>query len=323
MTLDSLIDKQSVLASLKAPNKKQLLQELSQALATQVAIDHRVIFETLLKREKLGSTGIGQGIAIPHGKLPSTPASMGCSPGSPSRSISTASDGQPVDLVFVLLAPEDAGADHLKALAKISRLLRDPAMVAKLRGTDDAQGLYAILTEPAANPRPPPPRRDDRCPSRQGGRPAGSNDRNWAPPSVHAHRHQFMLEGAAEGRFPGAGDRHRRAIGIVQAEQLEVGATRGLSAQQPLGLVDLDLADVAQIAFAQQRQVLRREINGFLHFFHVITLQSECGGPPAGVRAVRGDSSRRPLSSRAPVTSMPSASTKARWNWRAAMPRCR
>ena len=71
MTLDSLIDKQSVLASLKAPNKKQLLQELSQAMATRVAIDHRVIFETLLKREKLGSTGIGQGIAIPHGKVPS------------------------------------------------------------------------------------------------------------------------------------------------------------------------------------------------------------------------------------------------------------
>ena len=60
-------------------------------------------------------------------------------------------DGQPVDLVFVLLAPEHAGADHLKALAKISRILRDPAVVAKLRGTEDAEGLYAILTEPAAN----------------------------------------------------------------------------------------------------------------------------------------------------------------------------
>jgi PTS system nitrogen regulatory IIA component len=71
MTLDFLIDKQSVLASLKAPNKKQLLQELSQTLANRVAIDHRLIFETLLTREKLGSTGIGQGIAIPHGKLPS------------------------------------------------------------------------------------------------------------------------------------------------------------------------------------------------------------------------------------------------------------
>lgn len=151
MTLDTLIDKQSVLASLKAPNKKQLLQELSQALAAQVAVDHRVIFETLLKREKLGSTGIGQGIAIPHGKLPSIARVYGLFARLAQPVDFDSVDGQPVDLVFVLLAPEDAGADHLKALAKISRVLRDPAMVAKLRGTDDAQGLYAILTEPAAS----------------------------------------------------------------------------------------------------------------------------------------------------------------------------
>ena len=151
MTLDSLIDKQSVLASLMAPNKKQLLQELSQALAAQVAVDHRVIFETLLKREKLGSTGIGQGIAIPHGKLPSIARVYGLFARLAQPVDFDSVDGQPVDLVFVLLAPEDAGADHLKALAKISRVLRDPAMVAKLRGTDDAQGLYAILTEPAAS----------------------------------------------------------------------------------------------------------------------------------------------------------------------------
>ena len=151
MNLDTLIDKQSVLANLKAPNKKQLLQELSQALAAQVAVDHRVIFETLLKREKLGSTGIGQGIAIPHGKLPSIARVYGLFARLAQPVDFDSVDGQPVDLVFVLLAPEDAGADHLKALAKISRLLRDPALVAKLRGTDDAQGLYAILTEPAAS----------------------------------------------------------------------------------------------------------------------------------------------------------------------------
>lgn len=150
MNLDALIDKQSVLASLKAQNKKQLLQELSQALAAQVAIDHRVIFETLLKREKLGSTGIGQGIAIPHGKLPSIGRVYGLFARLAQPVDFESIDGQPVDLVFVLLAPEDAGADHLKALAKISRLLRDPALVAKLRGTEDPQGLYAILTEPAA-----------------------------------------------------------------------------------------------------------------------------------------------------------------------------
>ena len=154
MTLDSLIDKQSVLASLKAANKKQLLQELSHAMAGQVAIDHRVIFETLLKREKLGSTGIGQGIAIPHGKVPSISRVYGLFARLAQPVDFESVVGQPVDLVFVLLAPEHAGADHLKALARISRLLRDPGVVAKLRGTDDAEGLYAILTEPAANPKP-------------------------------------------------------------------------------------------------------------------------------------------------------------------------
>jgi len=154
MMLDFLIDRQSVLASLKVQNKKQLLQELSQAMANRVAIDHRLIFETLLKREKLGSTGIGQGIAIPHGKLPSISRVYGLFARLASPVDFESVDGQPVDLVFVLLAPEHAGADHLKALARISRLLRDSSVVAKLRGTEDAEGLYAILTEPAANPAP-------------------------------------------------------------------------------------------------------------------------------------------------------------------------
>ena len=151
MTLDSIIDDQSVLANVKAQNKKQLLLELSQVLAARTAIDHRVIFETLLTREKLGSTGIGQGIAIPHGKVPTLSRVYGLFARLATPIEFESVDGQPVDLVFVLLAPEHAGADHLKALAKISRLLRDPAVVAKLRGTDEAESLYAILTEPAAS----------------------------------------------------------------------------------------------------------------------------------------------------------------------------
>jgi nitrogen PTS system EIIA component len=150
MTLDTIIDKQSVLANLKAPSKKQLLLELSQVLGARVAIDHRIIFETLLKREKLGSTGIGQGIAIPHGKVATLSRVYGLFARLAVPVDFDSVDNQPVDLVFVLLAPEHAGADHLKALAKISRLLRDSAVVAKLRGTEDAEGLYAILTEPAA-----------------------------------------------------------------------------------------------------------------------------------------------------------------------------
>ena len=151
MTLEGIIDKRSILANVKAQNKKQILLELAQAMAGNLAIDHRVIFETLLKREKLGSTGIGQGIAIPHGKI----ATLGKVYGLFARLAQPIDfdsvDGQPVDLVFVLLAPEHAGADHLKALARISRMLRDPMVVEKLRGTESAEGLYAILTEPAAS----------------------------------------------------------------------------------------------------------------------------------------------------------------------------
>lgn len=149
--LDDIIDSQSVFASLRAQTKKQLLHDLAQALAKRIAVDDRIIFETLLTREKLGSTGIGQGIAIPHGKLAGLSRVYGLFArlGTPIDFESV--DGQPVDLVFVLLAPEHAGADHLKALARISRLLRDPAVVAKLRGTDTAEGLYAILTEPASS----------------------------------------------------------------------------------------------------------------------------------------------------------------------------
>lgn len=151
MTLDQIIDHQSVFANVKAQNKKQLLLELSQALAARVAIDHRIIFETLLTREKLGSTGIGQGIAIPHGKVPTLNRVYGLFARLATPVDFDSVDGQPVDLVFVLLAPDHAGADHLKALARISRLLRDPEVVDKLRGTAEAESLYAILTEPAAS----------------------------------------------------------------------------------------------------------------------------------------------------------------------------
>ena len=151
MPLDDIIDAKSVLANIRAQGKKQLLQELSQALARSVAIDHRIIFETLLRREKLGSTGIGQGIAIPHGKIATLTRVHGLFATLAAPIDFDSVDGQPVDLVFVLLAPDHAGADHLKALARISRLLRDGAVVEKLRGTDTAEGLYAILTEPQAS----------------------------------------------------------------------------------------------------------------------------------------------------------------------------
>ena len=147
MNLSDIIDARSVLPNLKAQSKKQLLVEIAAAAAGRAGVDQRIIFETILTREKLGSTGLGQGIAIPHGKFPGLKRVF-------ARLAQPldfdAVDGEPVDLVFLLLAPEHAGADHLKALARISRLLRDSHIVSKLRGTADAAALYAILTEPAA-----------------------------------------------------------------------------------------------------------------------------------------------------------------------------
>ena len=148
MNLSEIIDSRAVLPAVKAQNKKQLLQELSQAIAGMVAVDHRIIFETLLTREKLGSTGLGQGIAIPHGRLPNINRVYGLFAKLASPVAFESVDSQPVDLVFVLLSPDHAGADHLTALARISRLLRESGTIAKLRGTTTAEGLYAILTEP-------------------------------------------------------------------------------------------------------------------------------------------------------------------------------
>jgi len=150
MDLSDLINVPAIMPALKANSKKQLLQLLSERAAAIAGIPEREVFDTILQRERLGSTGVGNGIAIPHGKLPKLEKLFGLF-ARLNRSIDfDALDSQPVDLVFLLLAPEGAGADHLKALARIARLLRDPAVARKLRESEDAQTLYAVLTEPAA-----------------------------------------------------------------------------------------------------------------------------------------------------------------------------
>jgi nitrogen PTS system EIIA component len=151
MNLAEIVDSRAVLANVKAQNKKQLLQELAQAMAGLVAVDQRVILEVFNTREKLGSTGLGQGIAIPHGRLQGINRVYGLFARLATPVNFDSVDGEPVDLVFALVAPTHAGADHLTALARISRLLREPRTLAKLRGTDTAEGLYAILTEPGSS----------------------------------------------------------------------------------------------------------------------------------------------------------------------------
>ena len=151
MPLTDLITPSSVIAGLKVNSKKQLLQELAARAAELSGQSERTILEILQQREKLGSTGVGNGIAIPHGKLAKLAKLFGVFARLDRAIDFEALDGQPVDLVFLLLAPEGAGADHLKALARVARLLRDAEIARKLRNSRDAEALYAVLAMPSAS----------------------------------------------------------------------------------------------------------------------------------------------------------------------------
>jgi PTS system nitrogen regulatory IIA component len=151
MLLTDVVAPDAIIPALKVNGKKQALQELAAKAAQLSGQNERTIFETLLQREKLGSTGVGNGIAIPHGKLPKLAKLFGLFARLERPVDFEALDGQPVDLVFLLLAPEGAGADHLKALARVARLLRDPDVASKLRESRDAEAIYAVLAMPSAS----------------------------------------------------------------------------------------------------------------------------------------------------------------------------
>jgi PTS system nitrogen regulatory IIA component len=150
MSLTDLIAPNAVIPTLKVTSKKQAIQEMAAEAAKLTGQSERTIDEILSQREKLGSTGVGNGIAIPHGKLPKFGKLFGMFARLERPIDFEALDGQPVDLIFLLLAPETAGADHLKALARIARLLRDPDVAQKLRASQDADALYAVLALPPA-----------------------------------------------------------------------------------------------------------------------------------------------------------------------------
>jgi len=151
MPLNDLVAPQAIIPALKVNNKKQALQEIAARAAELTGRPEREILDVLMQRERLGSTAIGNGIAIPHGKLPKLERLFGLFARLDRPIDFEALDGQPVDLIFLLLAPENAGADHLKALARIARLLRDADMTRLLRDSSDREALYAVLTMPASN----------------------------------------------------------------------------------------------------------------------------------------------------------------------------
>jgi nitrogen PTS system EIIA component len=147
LTIRDLVSPQSIDASLAVAAKKDVLQSLAGTAALLLSKDRFAVFDVLWERERLGTTGVGHGIAIPHGRVPELDKVFGYFARLEQPVSFEAIDDKPVDLVFLLLSPEAAGADHLQALATVSRLLRDPILCQSLRSAKDAAGIYRLLTE--------------------------------------------------------------------------------------------------------------------------------------------------------------------------------
>jgi PTS system nitrogen regulatory IIA component len=143
---NDLLRPETVLANAPVSTKKALFQLLAGTVANEYGLDPREVASRLAEREKLGSTGFGGGVAIPHGRMEGLESIVGAFVHLAQPLDFQAIDDLPVDLVFMLLSPPDAGAEHLKTLARVSRALRDPAFVAKLRGAGSTDALYALLT---------------------------------------------------------------------------------------------------------------------------------------------------------------------------------
>lgn len=147
MELEQIMTPDSVITGLKVNSKKQVLQELAQKAAKVSGLEERSIFDVILERERLGTTGVGNGVAIPHGRMKSLSKVHGFFMKLDNPIDFESVDSKPVDLVFMLLAPEGAGADHLKALAKVSRLLRDDKVCSKIRGSESDDAIFALFSE--------------------------------------------------------------------------------------------------------------------------------------------------------------------------------
>lgn len=147
MHLRDLLEVSAIMPALKANSKKQVLQLMAERGAAITGLPERQVFDTVLQRERLGSTGAGYGVAIPHGKLAGIDRITGVFARLETPVDFESLDDQPVDLVFLLLAPEGAGADHLKALSLVARVMRERDVTAKIRGTRDAAAIYSFLLE--------------------------------------------------------------------------------------------------------------------------------------------------------------------------------
>lgn len=151
MKITDIVQVQSIKADIEVNSKKQLLQDLSVFANKSYGIDENTVFDALLERERLGATGIGGGVAIPHGKISGIGKPYGIFAKLKTAIDFESTDDKPVDLVFLLLAPETAGADHLKALACISKILRNANAVKKIRSATTADDIFTALVEADAS----------------------------------------------------------------------------------------------------------------------------------------------------------------------------
>ncbi|MDJ1009543.1 MAG: PTS sugar transporter subunit IIA [Paracoccaceae bacterium] len=151
MDLSSILRPEAVKIASTFSSKKRLFQEIGDLAASAYEVGGRTVVEALQDRESLGPTGVGGGIALPHARLEKIDRVVGLFVRAEKPFDFGAVDRKPVDLIFALLAPEDAGVEHLKALAVVSRTMRDPALCAKLRANTDPTALHAMLTEAQQN----------------------------------------------------------------------------------------------------------------------------------------------------------------------------
>jgi nitrogen PTS system EIIA component len=151
VSLTDLLLPQAVFPRARWRGKRQVLAGLSEAMANALGLDPRVVLEGVLERERLGSTGVGEGVAIPHARMPKLQRVVGGFARLEEAADFDAIDERPADLVFMLLAPEDAGAEHLRALARVSRLFRQEAFRAQLRAAQTSEAVLAILSPDAAS----------------------------------------------------------------------------------------------------------------------------------------------------------------------------
>ena len=146
MNISEMMTEDCIIVDSKATTKRQLLQEVAQKSSSMTGIDERIIFDTLLERENLGSTGFGRGTALPHARLPGLKQVHSIFVKLDTAIDFESIDNKPVDLLFALLSPEDCGGDHLTALAKVSRVLKDESTCTKLRQIDSLEEIFAILS---------------------------------------------------------------------------------------------------------------------------------------------------------------------------------